>query len=147
MGEFLMPLIEIPIGAEVVKDDPAYSAEGQVVDSDYMRVRRAAADLPLRWEKIGGFAKVISTQFTGKCRGITTWRDVEGDAYIALGTHQKLYAIVGNTQYDITPTGFAGGPEYGLSSAGWGAGSWGGSQSWGDPFTGGVAPLTWSLAQ
>lgn len=54
-------------------------------------------------QKIGGWLRVINTPVTGVCRGILAWADLSGNAYLAMGTEQRLQVIVSGELYDITP--------------------------------------------
>lgn len=54
-------------------------------------------------QKIGGWAKLCLTQLVGLGRGMHSWADNSGVAYIAIGTNQRLELFQGGTLFDITP--------------------------------------------
>jgi hypothetical protein len=54
-------------------------------------------------QKLGGWLQLISQPFVGICRGLRGWADIEGNAYLAIGTDQRLAAVTGGALYDITP--------------------------------------------
>lgn len=54
-------------------------------------------------QKLGGWARIISTPLTGVCRGMLAWADLTGNAYLACGTEQRLQVVVNGVLYDITP--------------------------------------------
>jgi len=74
-----------------------YSNEGGWFDADKVRFRKG------RPERFGGWSKFIETSFVGTARKIHTYKAINGDNITILGTHQKLYVILGNTISDITP--------------------------------------------
>lgn len=137
-----MTLVSLPLRPGIVKDDPDFASEGVYVDGQNVRFWRG-------WpEKIGGWSKYVADQVAGKARGLVSWRDNDGNTYVAIGTHSNLYVVTQAALSDITPSGFTEGYEYGTSGAGWGAGTWGHAQGWGSPAAVPTAfdPMTWSLA-
>ena len=74
-----------------------YSNEGGWFDADKVRFRKG------RPERFGGWSKYIETSFVGTARKIHTYKAINGDNITILGTHQKLYVIIGDTLSDITP--------------------------------------------
>lgn len=81
----------------VDKEGTNYSNEGGWFDSDKIRFRKG------RPERIGGWEKNSSNSFTGTCRAIHLYKDIEQNKYTVLGTHQKLYVKDGDNFYDVTP--------------------------------------------
>jgi hypothetical protein len=85
---------------------------------------------------------------SGLCRGFLTWRDNDGDRFIAAGTNTKLYAMnEAGTLKEITPTGFTAGIADAVSKTGYGYGTYG-SLAYGTarPDTGTITPATtWSM--
>jgi hypothetical protein len=85
---------------------------------------------------------------SGSCRGFLTWRDNDGDRFIAAGTNTKLYAMnEAGTLKEITPTGFTAGIADAVSKTGYGYGTYG-SLAYGTarPDTGTITPATtWSM--
>ena len=92
-----MALQRFPFIAGIVKDDTAYSQEGTWTDGDHVRFRRS------RPQKIGGFSKITTGVYTGKSRGLHTWRDNDSLKYLSLNTHVKNYVYQGGSLFDITP--------------------------------------------
>ena len=81
----------------VDKEGTNYSNEGGWFDSDKIRFRKG------RPERIGGWEKNSSNSFTGTCRAIHLYKDIDQNKYTVLGTHQKLYVKDGDNFYDVTP--------------------------------------------
>lgn len=54
-------------------------------------------------QKIGGWAHLNSTLLTGVATGLHAWADLAANAYIAVGTDQRLELFFGGLIYDITP--------------------------------------------
>lgn len=48
-------------------------------------------------QKLGGWAQVTSQLFTGVCRGLHGWADINGNGYLAVGTTTNLYVYVDQT--------------------------------------------------
>jgi len=92
-----MAFTKISPEAGLVTDGTRYSAKGGWFDSDKVRFRKGFA------EKIGGWARYVSTRFTGISRKIHDWVTDSGNAYIGVGTTNKLYVNQGATYHDITP--------------------------------------------
>ncbi|MCR9254700.1 MAG: hypothetical protein NXI16_01220 [Alphaproteobacteria bacterium] len=84
------------------------------------------------WQNMGGSVAYNSDVAAGKCRGMQVWSDDAGDPQIGIGTHTNIYVAKGGSTYDITPSGFTTGNEYGVGGTGlgWGAGPWG-ATAWG----------------
>lgn len=89
---------EIAFKAGVVTDDSELGARPRWTDSDRIRFVRG---LP---QKIGGWAKFSANSFAGICRGMLTWIAADSVQRIAVGTHKKLYTVLGDDFYNITPT-------------------------------------------
>ncbi|MCP5087942.1 MAG: hypothetical protein GY952_14205 [Rhodobacteraceae bacterium] len=88
--------LETPPG--VLLTTSKYGAKGRFVDVDWCRF---VADRP---QKIGGWAKFISTTFVGKARALFTWAGAGTNRYMAIGTNCKLsYIDADDTIKDITP--------------------------------------------
>lgn len=54
-------------------------------------------------QKLGGWAQIATQAFIGTCRGLHGWSDIIGNAYLAVGTEQRLEVLDGGALYDITP--------------------------------------------
>ena len=92
-----MPLTSVQIRPGINKSDTPSGAEGQWVDSDFVRFRYGQP------EKIGGFTAIGQKTIAGPARAQHTWNDLEGRKYAALGTSKALYIYYEDAFYDITP--------------------------------------------
>jgi hypothetical protein len=92
-----MPFAKFKFKPGINKEGTNYSNENGWFDSDKIRFRKG------RPEKIGGWEKHTSNTFQGTCRKIHVYKDIEQAQYKILGTHKKLYVLLGNTYNDITP--------------------------------------------
>tara|TARA_A100001515_G_scaffold143634_2_gene145284 strand:+ start:1576 stop:3642 length:2067 start_codon:yes stop_codon:yes gene_type:complete len=92
-----MPLLKYKFKPGVNTEGTNYSNENGWFNSDKIRFRKG------RPEKIGGWEKTSSNTFTGTCRAIHLYKDIEQNKYTILGTHQKLYVKDGVNYNDITP--------------------------------------------
>jgi hypothetical protein len=140
-----MPLTRLPYNPSVIKDSPSLSAEPAFTDSNLMRWREVGGKVGP--QKVGGWTKYSTSLLSGKARGGLVYSDQFYDVRALFGTHTNLYAIVGNTAYDVTPSGLSAGFEYGVSG---GSAGWGGT-GWGVPVWGGATGIfaqarTWSFA-
>lgn len=85
----------------------------------------------------------------GYTRSIVSWRDSDGQKWLAIGTTRGLFAWNGSTMYDITPTGIGYGEQGGVFGVGYGTGLYG-TESYGTARTQTinsivVEPGAWSL--
>lgn len=79
-------------------DGTAYSTKGVWNAADKVRFR---GGLP---EKIGGWTKLTTTPFSGVCRLLVQWVDLEGVKHIGVGTNSKFYVEnSGGVLADKTP--------------------------------------------
>ena len=92
-----MPLQTLRFKPGIIKDDTNYSSEGGWIDSDKIRFWNGKV------EKLGGWQKLTTTQFEGKCRGLFSWRDLSDNALLAIGTNTHLYIYLGGVLSDVTP--------------------------------------------
>ena len=92
-----MPLRKYVFRAGINKEGTNYSNEGGWFDADKVRFRKG------RPERIGGWQKYSNDTFIGTCRKIYPYKATNGDTFVILGTHQKLYNLSGDVYYDITP--------------------------------------------
>lgn len=82
----------------VYKDDSPLKARGYYIDADKIRFVNG---LP---ETIYGWERASTSTLLGICRGAFTWQDNDRNAWAALGTHLRLYAMdLDGTVTDITP--------------------------------------------
>tara|TARA_R100001591_G_scaffold29204_1_gene40241 strand:- start:3480 stop:5399 length:1920 start_codon:yes stop_codon:yes gene_type:complete len=92
-----MPLTNVQIRPGLNKSDTPSGAEGQWIDSDFVRFRYGQP------EKIGGFQAIGQKTISGPARAQHCWNDLEGRKYSALGTSKALYIYHEDAFYDITP--------------------------------------------
>jgi hypothetical protein len=92
-----MPLTNVQIRPGLNKADTPSGAEGQWIDSDFVRFRYGQP------EKIGGFTAIGQQTISGPGRAQHTWNDLEGRKYAAIGTSKALYIYYEDKFYDITP--------------------------------------------
>lgn len=132
--------LPIRIGVGIVDDDtPTKIGMAACVEGSNIRWRDG---LPQTW---GGWEGVSPTALTGIARGGFTWRNNSGVLCTAIGTHQKLYVIVGGDVFDITPvSGFTPGNEHGYGGQGYGTGAYS-TGLYSRPSTEAYFPLTWSF--
>ena len=105
--------LKLPPG--VYKNGTEYQAAGRWNNSNLVRW----FENTLR--PVGGWRKRSTSQLSGLCRGIITWRDNSGTRWIVLGTHTKLYAMnQGGTLKEITPSGFTAGSANAVLNIGYG---------------------------
>lgn len=69
----------------IVHDGTDYSSKGTWYDCDKVRFR---GGFP---ERIGGWSRMTTDQFAGKCRLLFQWTDLSGVLHTAVATHKKLY--------------------------------------------------------
>lgn len=137
-----MALFPLKIPAGVYRNGTEYQSAGRYFDSNLVRW----FENTLR--PIGGWRKRSSSQMTGSCRGLVTWRDNSDNRWIAAGTNSKLYAMnEAGTLKDITPSGFTTGSADAVSKLGYGYGTYG-SSAYGvaRPDLGALTPAaTWTM--
>lgn len=54
-------------------------------------------------EKLAGWVYTSTNSLTGVPRGLKDWRDLTGNVYLGIGTHEKLYVFYQGSATDITP--------------------------------------------
>ena len=92
-----MSLTSVRIVPGINKSDTASGAEGQWIDSDFVRFRYGQP------EKIGGFEALGGATISGPARAQHTWTSIAGEKYAALGSSKALYIYYEGAFYDITP--------------------------------------------
>jgi hypothetical protein len=132
--------LKLPPG--IYRNGTEYQAAGRWYDANLVRWYENTL------RPMGGWRKRAAGQMSGSCRGFITWRDNDGDRFIAAGTHTKLYAMnEAGTLKEITPTGFTTGSASGTSTTGYGYSTYG-TLAYGTarPDTGTITPATtWSM--
>jgi hypothetical protein len=131
--------VSLEVDPGLVEDETTFKArQGGYSSINNMRPHRGGLEV------VGGWEFLTTEQLTGKCRGIHSWRDNDGEINFAFGTHSGLYVFTRGKLYDITPAGFTAGNEDGFGGGGWGVGTFG-SGTYGSAATGDFFPLTWTL--
>ncbi len=92
-----MALTTVRIVPGINKSDTPSGAEGQWIDSDFVRFRYGQP------EKIGGFEALGGSTISGPARAQHTWTSIAGEKYAALGSSKALYIYYEQAFYDITP--------------------------------------------
>ena len=132
--------LKLPPG--IYRNGTEYQAAGRWYDANLVRWYENTL------RPIGGWRKRATGQMSGSCRGFLTWRDNDGDRFIAAGTNTKLYAMnEAGTLKEITPTGFTAGIANAVSTTGYGYSTYG-SLAYGTARqdTGTITPATtWSM--
>jgi hypothetical protein len=59
-------------------------------------------------QKMGGWVKAAQTSFTGICRGMHGWAQINGLLDMGLGTHLKLWLFQLGSYFDLTPVRLEG---------------------------------------
>jgi hypothetical protein len=134
-----MPLTKLELRPGVSKDDSPLSAEGGWIDTDKVRFRAGKPQI------IGGWERMTTEQFGGKCRGLHSWSGIDGAPRLGIGTHTGLWLYYGGGLYDITPTGLTAGLESSIGGTGYGTGEYG-TGTYSTPTTDEFRPRTWSLS-
>jgi len=92
-----MPLIKYIFRPGIDREGTNYSNEGGWYSADKVRFRRGKP------ERIAGWEKNTSDNFTGTCRSLYSYRDQGQTDYVGVGTHLKYYVLQGDDFNDITP--------------------------------------------
>ena len=95
-----MPLSKLQFRPGVNRETTSYTNEGGWFDCDMVRFRDG---MP---EKIGGWTKVGSNSFLGSCRALHSWRTINLNNYLGVGTSVKYYIEEGEGYSDINPYPF-----------------------------------------
>lgn len=97
-------ILDLPILPGMVSDVTAYSAKGRWIGGDGVRFRKGFP------EKIGGWVRAFTTNFTGTPQTIFAWSSLDTKKRLAVGTTSLAYAIDCGTGVvtNITPTSDTG---------------------------------------
>ena len=132
--------LKLPPG--IYRNGTEYQAAGRWYDANLVRWYENTL------RPMGGWRKRSASQMTGLCRGFITWRDNDGERWIAAGTQSKLYAMnEAGTLKEITPTGITAGIANATIKTGYGYSTYG-TYAYGvaRPDLGGlISATTWSL--
>lgn len=79
------------------KENTRYTAEGKWWDMQWVRFRSGSP------EKMGGWTKATLSAFTGVCRKLFNWIDLDNDNIMAIGTNTNLWGERGGAVFEITP--------------------------------------------
>lgn len=92
-----MPMVPVVLRPGVQIQATPLVNESGVSDSNLIRYKDGFL------QKLGGCSRLTNTPMIGTARGMKAWADLAGNAYVGVGSNQRL--MVYNTQqlYDITP--------------------------------------------
>jgi hypothetical protein len=125
VSDTLLPL-KIPPG--IYRNGTRYQARDRWYDSNLVRFVDGDIQPIGGWRYLQTAAGSDLALINGVPRAAIAWRGETGSPYIAIGTTEKLYVIVGGVLYDITPAGFTPGREdsgYNADPGAYGAGAFG----------------------
>ena len=115
-----MTLIPLDIPAGFYRNGTDLEQAGRWRDGSLVRWR----DSSLR--PIGGWRERKASFSTNPVRGMHTWELLNGNAYLAGGSHSELKVMTGSgTVSDITPSDLATGREDAAANTGFGGGAYG----------------------
>lgn len=92
-----MPFRTLKLKPGVDIEQSAFAGDAQLTDSNLIRFYYGLV------EKLGGWRRLITDTFIGTCRGLHGWADIAGNAYLALGTEQRLSIVTNGEIIDVTP--------------------------------------------
>jgi len=92
-----MPITKIQFQPGFDKQNTEITSKGKWIDGDKARFRYGFP------EKMGGWKKVSTSTFTGVAREQLAWNSLDGTAYDAFGTNNKLYIYNEGNFFDATP--------------------------------------------
>ena len=115
-----MPLIPLNLPAGQYRNGTEYQSQGRWRDGNLIRWHEGAL------RPIGGWRQRGTVDLNGVARTMVAWEDNSNNRRVALGTHNKLYAMTaGNTISDITPAGFTSGRVDATAFTGYGGSTFG----------------------
>jgi hypothetical protein len=136
-----MALIALELPAGIYNHGTDLDSSGRWIDGNFIRWQNGSV------RPIGGWTTRKASATASVPRGAVAWTDHDDDARIAVGTHNKLYAInQGSTVSDITPTSFTAGAVDGNINYGFGGQTYG-NAAYGTSRDGALPAnvTTWSL--
>ena len=96
-----MALKKLTLKPGVNRENTRYTNEGGYYESNLVRFRQGTP------EKIGGWARISASTFTGICRSLWNWATTAGANLVGVGTESKFYIEQTGAYYDITPIVFS----------------------------------------
>jgi hypothetical protein len=97
-----LPWTQLKFKAGVVKDATRYAASGTWYDSNLVRFRMGLAEM---W---GGWVQNSEFIFSGICRSLNRWADLNGFSWVGVGTSNRFYVVSDDVEYDVTPIASSG---------------------------------------
>ena len=125
----LVPL-KLPPGIRDV--GTAHQAKGRWYDCNFIRWVEGVM------QPVGKWVRATQTPLQGRAGGILSMRDFSQRRWLAVGTHQKCYILLGSQVFDVTPVGFVEGYDVTRKGNGYGAAEYG-LDEYGTPRTGATA--------
>lgn len=92
-----MPFQKLSFRPGIVRDLTALASEGGWYAGNNIRFRLGFP------EKLGGWARISANVYQGIARSLAAWYALAGVALAGVGTHLKMYVVMGGAYYDITP--------------------------------------------
>ena len=93
-----MALIPINVPPGIFRNGTQYQTKNRWYDCNLVRFSEG------RIRPIGGWSRLVDTQFTNPVRGMHSWRTTQGNQYLVVGTSKSVHLYDGATFHDITPT-------------------------------------------
>lgn len=115
-----MPLFPIDLPPGVYRGGTVLQSQGRFYDADLVRWIDGTL------QPVKGWRRRADDAVSGKARSMLVWRDNDGVAWTAIGTHTNLYIMDrAGVLYDITPVGFVAGQADSTFRGGYGNGLYG----------------------
>ena len=136
-----MALVALELPAGIYNHGTELDASGRWIDGNFIRWQNGSV------RPIGGWTLRKATATATAPRGMVAWVDHSAVTHIAVGTHNKLYALnQGSAVQDITPSGFTAGSVDAPANYGFGGQTYG-NDPYGSPRDAAVPTpaTTWSL--
>lgn len=118
-----MALIQVTPPAGIVTNGTQYSNKGRWVDGNLVRFENGYL------RPVGGWEKIRTSALTGTPTNMFAYITNNGTKVLAVGTREKVFVMVEDTWYDITPSGFTS--DASTDPLGYGAYHYG-VEDWGD---------------
>jgi hypothetical protein len=110
--------IGIELTPGLVSDDTSYASQATFRKADKIRFVKGKPEI------VGGWERLTQKTISGVCRTILSWKDNQGQANIAFGTHSHLLIYRNGRLVDITPAGYEVGNINGGGGNGYGTGGY-----------------------